>query len=78
MIGTGMSGGGNDFASKFTEAALHAIAHHRVPNPLGDGETDAPRWIAILAITDEKDESRRRRTPTGVRSEEVRAFPKDC
>ena len=33
--------------------------------------------IAVLAIADEKDEARRRRAPTGVRSEEVRAFPED-
>ena len=30
--------------------------------------------FAILAVADEQDESRRRRAPAGVRSEEIRAL----
>jgi hypothetical protein len=30
-----------------------------------------------VAIADEQDEARHRRAPSGVRSEKIRAFPKD-
>jgi len=67
----------NDFAGELTEAALHPVADDRAADLLADGESDALGGIAVLAIADEQDKARRRRAPTGVRSEEVRAFPKD-
>ena len=68
----------NDFACKLAKAALHAVADNRSADLLANGETDALQRVAVLAITNEKDESRRRRAPAGVRSEEVRAFTEDC
>lgn len=66
-----------DFAGELTEAALHAIAHDRAADLLADGESDVLGGIAVLAIADEKNKARRRRAPAGVRSEKLRAFPKD-
>jgi hypothetical protein len=77
MVGAAMSTRRYDFAGEFTEAALHAIPHDGAADLLADGESDALGGIAVLTIADEKDKARRRSAPTGVRSEEVRAFPKD-
>ena len=67
----------HQLAGERTEAPLHAIADDGLADLLADGEADALQWIAVLAITHEKDKARRRRAPSGVRSEKVRAFPKD-
>ena len=67
-----------DFACKLTEAALHAVADNRSADLLANGETDALQRIAVLAITNEKDESRRGRAAAGGRGEEVRAFLENC
>ena len=72
-----MSGGGNDFASKFTEAALHAIANDGIADLLADRIANPLQRIAVFPVTDEQDKARRRRAPTGVPSEEVRAFAED-
>ena len=72
-----MAARGDEFARKLTETALHAIAHDGVPDLLADGVANPLERIAVLAVADEEDKARRRRAPTGVRSEEVRAFPKD-
>ena len=34
--------------------------------------------IAVVPVADEKDKTRRRRAPTGVRSEKIRALAEDC
>lgn len=67
----------NDLAGELAEAALHAIADNRAADLLADGEADTLGWVAILAIADEEDKARRRRAPSGVRSEKIRAFPKN-
>jgi hypothetical protein len=68
----------NDLAGKLSESPLHPVAHDCSADLLADGEPDALGRIAVLAVADEKNESRRRRAPTGVRSEKIRALPKDC
>jgi hypothetical protein len=72
-----MAAGGDDLSRKLAKAALHAVTHDGVPDFLANGIADPLQRIAILAVADEQDEARRRRAPTGVRSEEVRAFPKN-
>jgi hypothetical protein len=66
----------NDLPGKFAETALHLIANDCATNLFADSEADALRWIAVTPIADEQDEPRCRRAPAGVRSEEIRAFPK--
>jgi hypothetical protein len=78
MIGADVPGRGNDLAGEFAEAALHAITNDRSADLLADGKAHALLRIAVLAITDEKDESRRRGAPTGVRSEKILALAEDC
>ena len=77
MVGAHMAGYRHQLAGERAEAPLHAIADDGLADLLADGEADALQWIAVLAIADEKDEARRRRAPSGVRSEEVRALSKD-
>jgi hypothetical protein len=72
-----MAAGWDNLAGELAEAALHAVTHDRVADFLRDGETDALGRVAILAIADKEDKARRRRAPSDVRSEKVRAFPKD-
>ena len=72
MIGAGMPPVGQDFARERAEAALHAVADDRAADLLGDGEADALGRIAVAAIADEQDETRRRRAPAGVGGEEIR------
>ena len=67
-----------DLTRKFAEAALQAVADDGSADLLADREADALQGIAVLAIANEKDESRRRRAPAGVRSEKVRALPENC
>ena len=73
-----MAAGWNDFARECAEAALHAVANDGLADLLADCEADALRLVAILAVTNEKDESRRRRAPSGVRGEEIRALLQNC
>ena len=76
MVGPGDSEFRQRFAGEGTEAALHAIADDGAADFLGDGETDSLGRVAVLAVSDEQDESRGCRAPAGVRSEEIRAFLK--
>jgi len=77
MVRPRMTANGHDFASERPETALHAVADDGLADLLADGESDALRGIAVVAVADEEDESRHRRAPTGVRSEKVRAFAED-
>ena len=67
----------NQLARKLTETAPHAIAHDGVSDLLADGIANSLERIAVLPVTDEEDKARRRRAPTGIRSEEVRTLPKN-
>ena len=78
MIRADVPGCRDDFAGKFAEAALHAISNDRPADFLADREAHALLRVAVPAITYEKDESRRRRSRTGVRSEKIRALAEDC
>jgi hypothetical protein len=78
MIRTDVAGRRDDFAGKLSETALHAISNDRPADLLADREAHALLQIAVLAITYEKDESRRRCAQTAVRSEKIRAFAEDC
>lgn len=78
MIRPGMAARRKNLARKLTEAALHAIADDRIADLLADGEPDALDVVAVLPIAHEQDKARRRRAPSGVRSEEIRAFAEDC
>ena len=66
----------DDLPRKFAEAALHPVANDRAADLLADGVADSLDRIAVRAIADEENETRRRRAPSGVRGEKVRAFPK--
>jgi len=72
-----MTACGDDFARKLAKASLHAISDDRPAHFLANGKADALQRIAVMAIADEKDEPRRCRALSGVRSKEVRAFAKD-
>ena len=77
MVGARVPAHRDDLARKLAETALHAIAYDGVPDLLADRIADPLQRIAVLAVTDEKDKARRRRAPTGVRSEKVRTFAED-
>ena len=68
----------NDLAGKGAEAALHAVADDGPADLPGDCESDPLGGVAVLAVTNEKDESGRRRALAGVRSEKVRSFTEGC
>ena len=72
-IGTGDSGFGKNDPGKLSEASPHPVADHGVTDLLRDGEAEAKGRVAIVARTDEQDETGRGRTPTAVRGQEVRA-----
>jgi hypothetical protein len=67
---------GENFAGESAKAALHAVADDGSADLLADGEANAAKRIAIVTIANEEYKARCRRTPSGVRSEEIRAFPK--
>ena len=67
----------DELSRKLAKAALHAIAHDGIADLLADRVADPLQRIAVLAVTDEEDKARRRRAPSGVRSEEVRTLPKN-
>ena len=69
-----MAADGQDFPSQSPKAPLHAVADYRPADLFADGEADALGGIAVAATADEQDEARRRRAPSGVRGEEVRAL----
>jgi len=73
-----MPAAGDDLARKLAEAPLHAIANDGVADLLADRIANPLERIAILPVTNEKDETRRRCPPAGVRSEEIRALAEDC
>ena len=77
VIGPGMTACRDDFPRKLAKAALHAVAHDRAADLLADGEPDALERIAVFTVADEKDKTRRRRAPSGVRSEKIRALSED-
>ena len=72
-----MAAGEDDLSRKLAKAALHAIADDGIADLLADRIADPLQRIAVFPVTDEEDEARRRRAPTGVRSEKVRAFAED-
>ena len=72
-----MTPNGDEVASERAKAALHAVADDCAADFLGDGEADALLRIAVLAVADQKDETGGRRAPSGVRCQEVRAFPEN-
>jgi hypothetical protein len=75
VIGAGLAVDRNDLAGQRPESTLHPVADDGAADLLGDGETDAPGRIAVLAVADQKDESRGCRAPSGIRGEEIRPFP---
>lgn len=66
----------DDLSRELTEAAFHPIANDRAADLLADRIADSLDGIAVRAIADKEHQSRRRRAPSGVRGEKVRAFPK--
>ena len=64
----------DDFAGERAEAPLHAVADDRAADLLGDGEADAHRGVAILAVADEQDEAGRGCALAAVGGEEIRAL----
>ena len=72
-----MASGWDQLARKLAKAALHAIADDGIADLLADRVADPFQRIAILAVTDEEDETRRRRAPTGIRSKKIRALAED-
>ena len=77
MVRPGKTVGGHDFARELPQPPLHPVAGHGVADLAADREADPNPGVAVTAIADEEDETGSRRAPTGVRSEEVRAFPKN-
>ena len=69
-----MAAAGDDLARKLPEAPLHAVAHDGVADFLAHRIADPLQRIAVVPVADEKDKTRRRRAPTGVRSKKIRAF----
>ena len=76
MVGPSDSGVRENPPRKLAEAALHAIADHRIANLLGHGKAKANRGITIVARSYQKDETRRRRASAAVRGKEFRAARK--
>jgi hypothetical protein len=76
VVGAGVALFRKDFAGKGAEAALHAIAHDGAADLPAHREADTTKRIAIVTIVNEEHKAGCRRTPTGVRSEEIRPFPK--
>jgi hypothetical protein len=74
MVGAGDALLGKDFTCERPKAPLHAIADDGVTNLLGDGEAYPYRGVGVGAVTDEQDESGRRRALYSVRGEEIRPF----
>ena len=68
----------DDFPRKLAEAPLHAVANDGLADLLADRIANPLERIAVFAVTNEKDETRHRCAPTGVRSEEIRALAEDC
>ena len=77
VIGAGMALTWKDLAGEGTEAALHAIADNCPADLLADGEADATKRIAIVTVANEEHKAGCRRAPSGIRSEEIRAFAKN-
>ena len=73
MIGAGDSGFGKDDPGELAESSPHPVSDHRVADLLRDGEAEAQGRVAIVARTDEQDETGRGRAPAAVRGQEVRA-----
>lgn len=74
MVGTRQSLGGNDFAGERSHPPLHPVSNDGVADLAGDRESDSYLRVAVVPVTDQKDESGGRGAPSGVRREEVRAF----
>jgi hypothetical protein len=72
-----MAAGWDELARKLAETALHAVADDGIADLLANRIADALQRISVLAVTDEEDKARRRRAPTGVRSEKIRALAED-
>src|SRR5436190_23570857 len=67
MVGTGKALGWHDLPRKRTEAALHAVADDGAADLPGHGKADAHRWIGILAVADQEDETGCRRALPAIR-----------
>ena len=72
-----MAAGKDELAGKLAEAPLHAIAHDGVADLLAYRIANPLQRIAVIAVANEKDKAGCRRAPTGVRGEEIRAFPEN-
>ncbi len=77
VVGAGIALAWKDLAGECAESPLHAVAHDCPADLLADREADAAKRIAVVTIADEEHKAGCRRTPSGVRSEEIRAFAKD-
>jgi len=74
MVGAGKTLFGYELARQRAKAPLHAVADDGAADLLGNCEADAHRWVRILAVADEQDETGHRRAQAAVRGDEVRAL----
>ncbi len=74
MVGAGDSLGRQEFAGERPEASLHPVADDRSADLFCNGEADANRWVAILAIADEQDETGSGGALPGVGRQEIGAL----
>src|ERR1700761_9138531 len=77
MIGAGDAVGGKQCAAERAEAALHAVADHRIADLLGHRDAEAHRRIAVVARAYQKHEAGHGPARATVRREEIRAAPED-
>jgi hypothetical protein len=78
MVGTGKAVREDDFAGKSAETPLHPVARDGVAHLLADRESHAHELVLVASIADEKHESGRGGTPSGICRQEIRAFLEDC
>lgn len=76
MVGAGDSAHWKQLAGQRAQAPLHAVADDGVADLFGDGETDADRFVAVIASTDLEDEPGSRDAPAAVGGKEVGALGK--
>ncbi len=74
MVGAGDSARWNELSGKRPEAALHAVAHDRSADFLGDREADANGGVAVVAAMHEEDEARSSDSFAAIGGEEIGAL----
>ena len=72
-IGPGDSGFGQNDPGELAEASPHPVADHGVADLFRHGEAETKGRVAIVARTDEQDETGCGRAPSAVRGQKVRA-----